>query len=43
MYKCAKCGETFNKLPEGMIRCPSCAWKILYKTRAGVAKNIKAR
>ena len=43
MYKCGKCHETFKDLPEGLIRCPHCAYKILYKTRPKVTKNIKAR
>jgi DNA-directed RNA polymerase subunit RPC12/RpoP len=41
-FKCAKCGEKINSLPEGIIRCPSCANKILYKVRENVAKNLKA-
>ncbi|MDD5148404.1 MAG: DNA-directed RNA polymerase subunit P [Candidatus ainarchaeum sp.] len=43
MYRCGKCGETFNKLPEGLVRCPACAYKVLYKVRPAVAKTIKAR
>ena len=43
MYKCAKCGEKFDKLPEGMIRCPSCAFKIIYKQRGPITKSIQAR
>lgn len=43
MYKCGKCGETFERLPDGVIRCPQCAYKILYKLREPVAKEVKAR
>lgn len=43
MYKCSQCGTTFDKLPEGILRCPNCASKILYKLRDPVAKNLKAR
>ena len=43
MYKCGKCGEKFNKLPEGIIRCPVCAFKILYKEREPISKTVKAR
>lgn len=43
MYKCGKCGEIFNKLPEGIIRCPACASKVLYKLREPVVKKVKAR
>lgn len=42
-YRCAKCGERVESLPEGLIRCPSCANKILYRLRSDVAKDIKAR
>ncbi len=43
-YRCAKCGGRIETLPEGgLIRCPSCANKILYKLRDSVAKDIKAR
>lgn len=43
MYSCANCGEKFDKLPEGIIRCPACAFKILYKERAPVAKKVRAK
>lgn len=43
MYKCAKCGEVFDKLPKRVIRCPKCAYKVLFKTREPVTKQIKAR
>lgn len=42
-YKCAKCGEKLTSMPQGIIRCPSCANKILYKMRDNVAKEVKAR
>jgi len=42
-YRCAKCGGILNELPSGIIRCPSCANKILYKLRENVAKDVKAR
>lgn len=43
MYKCGKCGEKFDKLPRGMIRCPVCAYKVLFKIREPVTKKVKAR
>lgn len=43
MYKCGKCGAVFDRLPQGVIRCPQCAYKILYKVRDPIAKEIKAR
>ncbi len=42
-YRCAKCGNEFDELPKGMVRCPSCAYKIVFKTRDPLAKEIKAR
>lgn len=42
-YKCAKCGEKITNLPPGIIRCPSCAHKVLYKMRDTVAKEVKAK
>ncbi len=42
-YRCAKCGEIVSELQPGMIRCPSCASKILHKMREDVAKDVKAR
>jgi DNA-directed RNA polymerase subunit RPC12/RpoP len=43
-FRCAKCGEKIASLQEGsIIRCPSCANKILYKLRDSVAKDVKAR
>ncbi len=39
-YKCAKCGEKITNLQPGIIRCPSCAHKILYKMRDNVAKEV---
>lgn len=43
MYRCAKCGEEFASLPKGVIRCPRCAYKVLFKVRDPVTKQIKAR
>jgi DNA-directed RNA polymerase subunit RPC12/RpoP len=42
-YKCIKCGNVVLALQPGMVRCPSCANKILYKMRDNVAKDVKAR
>ncbi len=43
MYKCIKCAEVFDDFPKGVIRCPACAYKIVFKVRDQVAKTIKAR
>ncbi len=43
MYKCGKCGAKFEKLSEVSLRCPACSNKIVYKERAPVAKDMKAR
>ena len=42
-YKCAKCGKVFDLLPDGMIRCSACAYKILFRQRDPIAKELKAR
>ncbi|MBN2067723.1 MAG: DNA-directed RNA polymerase subunit P [Candidatus Diapherotrites archaeon] len=42
-YKCGKCGEIIKELPEGVIRCPVCAYKVLYKVRDPIAKDVQAR
>lgn len=42
MYKCGKCGQTVKELPKGMVRCPACAYRILYKIRPPVTKKAKA-
>jgi len=43
MYRCGKCGEVFESLAVGVIRCPQCAYKVLYKGRDPISKEIKAR
>ena len=43
MYKCIKCGATFEEFPKGMVSCPSCAGKIITKMRSEVTKSVKAR
>ncbi|MFA5763358.1 MAG: DNA-directed RNA polymerase subunit P [archaeon] len=40
-YKCAKCGAEVSSVEEGMVRCPSCGFRIIYKTRDPIAKTIK--
>lgn len=41
-YKCAKCGTEVSNVSEGLVRCPSCGHRILYKTREPISKSIKA-
>ena len=43
MYKCGKCGATTETLYDGPVRCPACAYKVLYKVRDPVVKELKAR
>jgi DNA-directed RNA polymerase subunit RPC12/RpoP len=43
IYKCGKCGKEIDSMAEGIVRCPVCAYKVLYKQRAPVTKTIKAR
>jgi DNA-directed RNA polymerase subunit RPC12/RpoP len=40
-YRCAKCGTEVTNVSEGLVRCPSCGHRILYKTRDPIAKEVK--
>jgi DNA-directed RNA polymerase subunit RPC12/RpoP len=40
-YKCGKCGTPVSSIEEGMVRCPSCGFRIIYKTRDPIAKTVK--
>ncbi len=42
MYKCGKCGKLIEKTPEENVRCPVCAYKVLYKVRQPVTKTTRA-
>ncbi|MFH1239679.1 MAG: DNA-directed RNA polymerase subunit P [Candidatus Diapherotrites archaeon] len=43
MYRCSNCGEKCDTLSEGIIRCPKCASKVLYKIRDPIVKDVIAR
>lgn len=43
MYKCARCGEKFEGLPKGVLRCPVCAHKVINLVRDPITKMVKAR
>ena len=43
IYKCGRCGEKLDGLPQGVPRCPQCAYKVLYKQRDPISKKVKAR
>jgi len=40
-FRCAKCGVQVQSIEEGLIRCPSCGYRILYKLRDPLAKTVK--
>jgi DNA-directed RNA polymerase subunit RPC12/RpoP len=40
-YKCGKCGKSVSTIEEGLVRCPSCGHRVIYKTRESVAKIVK--
>lgn len=42
MYRCQKCGNEFENVSEGIIRCPSCAHKVLYRKRDPIGKIVSA-
>jgi len=41
-FICGKCRNEISSLFEGMVRCPSCGHRILYKARDSIMKEIKA-
>ena len=41
MYKCGKCGTVIENITYE-VRCPNCAYKVLYKLRSPVAKEVTA-
>ena len=41
MYVCHNCEKEIEEIGN-FVRCPSCAWRILYKPPLPVARNIKA-
>jgi DNA-directed RNA polymerase subunit RPC12/RpoP len=40
-YVCEKCGVPVQSIAEGLIRCPSCGHRVLYKTREPITKVVK--
>jgi len=40
-YKCAKCSTEVTMVSEGLVRCPSCGHRVLYKTREPISKVVK--
>jgi DNA-directed RNA polymerase subunit RPC12/RpoP len=41
-FKCVKCGAEVQSVAEGTVRCPKCGYRILYKTRDTLSKEMKA-
>lgn len=42
MYKCGNCGRVIET-DEGVVRCPFCGYKILFKERSGNVREVQAR
>jgi DNA-directed RNA polymerase subunit RPC12/RpoP len=42
MFKCGKCGTVVESISYE-VRCPNCAYKVLYKIRSPVSKLVAAR
>jgi len=40
-YRCAKCRTEVQSVPEGLVRCPSCGHRIMYKLRDPLSKEVK--
>ena len=44
MYECGGCGRVMEKIDLSLpIRCPYCGYRVLYKQRLPLAKQVKAR
>ena len=41
-FKCMKCETELELVSEGMVRCPNCGHRIMFKKRDPVVKTIKA-
>ncbi|MCX6801262.1 MAG: DNA-directed RNA polymerase subunit P [Candidatus Diapherotrites archaeon] len=41
-FRCVKCGAEVMSVVEGTVRCPKCGYRILYKTREPISKELKA-
>ncbi len=41
-YKCLNCGKKIESLPEGVVRCPVCGYRVVSKLRDNISKEIKA-
>lgn len=40
MYKCAKCKKEIKALEAKFTRCPSCGWRVVFKARQPIAKEV---
>jgi DNA-directed RNA polymerase subunit RPC12/RpoP len=40
-YVCGNCSTEINSVEDGLLRCPKCGFRIVYKKRDPVAKTIK--
>ncbi|MEM3369757.1 MAG: DNA-directed RNA polymerase subunit P [Candidatus Micrarchaeia archaeon] len=40
MYICGNCGKEIEEITN-FVRCPYCAWRILYKPSLPVARVVK--
>ena len=41
MYICGRCGKEVKNIEEGkFVRCPYCGYRIVYKTRAPLAREV---
>ncbi len=40
MYRCGKCKKEIKSVDTKFTRCPHCGWRILYKGRLPIAKEV---
>ena len=43
MYRCGKCKKEIKTLDAKFVRCPYCGWRILYKGRQPVARELETK
>ncbi len=40
MYRCGKSKKEIKSLDTKFTRCPHCGWRVLYKARLPIAKDV---
>ncbi len=43
MYVCVNCEQNVDGLPDDRIRCPHCGYRLFFKRRPPIVKEVQAR